>query len=368
MNWSITRNKNWQSLNEAFAWVADMHGVVQDARHHAEGDVAIHTKMVLDSLLALQEFKTLDEQSREILWAAALMHDVEKRSTTVVESDGQITSRGHAKKGEFTTRHILFEDVATPFAIREKVCALVRHHGLPLWIMEKMNPVKAIIDASLRVDMPLLALIANADVRGRTCHDQREMLDRIELFAEYCREQKCWDGPRDFSSGLARFTFFQKENSAPDYVPYDDLKGEVIMLSGLPGMGKDTLIKKRYNDHPVISLDDIRRKYKLKPDDSSATGWVVQEAKEQAKIFLRKGQPFVWNATNISKQLRTQWIDLFTTYHARVKLIYLEVPYKEWLRQNAAREFPVPEKVLFKLLDKLEVPLLYEAHEVEYIV
>ena len=122
-------------------------------------------------------------------------------------------------------------------------------------------------------------------------------------------------------------------------------------------MGKDTFMKKKYPHLPVVSLDDIRRKHKLKPDDSSATGWAVQEAKEQAKVFLRKGQPFVWNATNITKQMRSQWIDLFSTYKARVKLIYMEASYKEWIRQNNNREDPVPPKVLKRLLSKLEVPL-----------
>jgi predicted kinase len=216
--------------------------------------------------------------------------------------------------------------------------------------------------------MRLLALLAKADVLGRICSDQKELLERVDLFEEFCKEQQCWDHPRKFASNLARFTYFDKEASFPGYDPYDDRVGEVVMLSGLPGMGKDTYLEKHYRDWTVISLDDIRRRNKLKPDDSSATGWVVQEAKEQAKVFLRKGQPFVWNATNITRQLRSQWIDLFTSYRAKVKIVYVEVPYKEWLRQNSEREYPVPEKALFRLLDKLEVPCLHEAHDVEFVI
>jgi predicted kinase len=79
-------------------------------------------------------------------------------------------------------------------------------------------------------------------------------------------------------------------------------------------------------------------------------------------------QQFAWNATNITRQLRTQWIDLFVTYKERVKLIYIETSYKEWIRQNSNREHPVPHNVLMRLLSKLEVPSLEEAHQVEYIV
>jgi len=139
------------------------------------------------------------------------------------------------------------------------------------------------------------------------------------------------------------------------------------MLSGLPGMGKDTYIKKMHPDLPVVSLDNIRRKFKLKPHDASATGWAVQQAKEEAKVFLRKGVPFIWNATNITKQMRSQWIDLFTSYKAKVKLVYIETSYNEWLRQNANRENQVPHTVIMRLLEKLEVPSISEAHEVIYI-
>jgi predicted kinase len=368
MIWSLIKDKSWDSLEKRFDWVADMKGVVQDPRHHAEGDVAVHTRMVLESLYSLEEFRNLDIQSQELLWASALLHDVEKRSTTSIEHDGSITSRGHAKKGEYTARDILFREVPTPFFLREKVCALARHHGLPLWIFDKAHPVKALYETALRIEMPLLAMLAKADVLGRICNDRQELLDRVELFREFCQEQQCWTSSHAFASDLARFVYFQKEDSSPDYNPYDDLKGEVTMLCGLPGMGKDRYINKFCTGVAILSLDDIRRKHKLKPDDPSATGWAVQEAKEQAKVYLRKGEPFVWNATNVTKQMRSQWIDLFVSYKARVNLVYIEVPFKDWMKQNSNREHPVPANVLEKLLGKLEVPTLDEAHHVQYVV
>ena len=133
-------------------------------------------------------------------------------------------------------------------------------------------------------------------------------------------------------------------------------------------MGKDHYIKQRYKDYPVISLDDIRRKHKLDPLDKAATGWVVQEAQEQARAYLRKGAPFVWNATNITAQMRSQLVALFASYKARVKIVYIETGYKEWIMQNKAREYALPQSALDKMLNKLEVPQLHEAHEVEYVI
>jgi hypothetical protein len=222
MKWSLTNNKEWCHLEQAFDWVADMRNVPQDSIHHAEGNVAIHTGMVLSALQSSDEFNKLEEQQQELVWAAALLHDVEKRSTTVKEESGRITSRGHAKKGEFTARQVLYQEIPTPFAIREQIAALVRYHGLPLWIMEKSNPTKALLEASLRVDMQLLAWLAKADALGRVCADQKDLLDRIELFKAFCEEQECWHTSRVFPSDLARFAYFQKADSFPDYIPYDD--------------------------------------------------------------------------------------------------------------------------------------------------
>lgn len=133
-------------------------------------------------------------------------------------------------------------------------------------------------------------------------------------------------------------------------------------------MGKDHYIETSGIALPVISLDDIRRKNKLSPTDKSANGWVVQEAKKIARAYLRKGQDFIWNATNITTLMRFQLINLFAGYGARVKVVYVEKDYSVWRKQNRDREYPLPESVLDGMLGKLEVPQLTEAHEVEYLV
>lgn len=361
-------DKDWNWLSATYSWIKDMDNVPQDLIHHAEGNVAVHTQMVLQELIADKEYQSLNESDKELLWYAALLHDVEKRSTTVIESDGRITSHGHARRGELSVREILFKEIPVAFEMREHIAALVRYHGLPLWILEKPNPVKSLFEAAGRLNVQLLYLLAKADVLGRICGDQNEMLERVAFFKAFCMEQNCWDTTKEFANGHARFYYFNTESAATDYVPFDDLKCEVLLMSALPGMGKDHYIKKHYSDYPVISLDDIRRKYKISPTDKSANGWVVQEAKEQARIYLRQSQSFVWNATNITHQMRSQLIELFSTYKAKVKIIYIEVPYEKWIKQNKNREFALPQQVTDKMLKKLEVPQLYEAHEVEYII
>jgi len=366
--WTISENRDWQHLEEKFDWVNDMQNVVQDARHHAEGNVAIHTQMVLQALQQLPEYLALDEQQQHIMWAAALLHDVEKRSTTVVEPGGSITAHGHARRGAMTARQLLYTSIPTPFAIREQVVALVRYHGLPLWILEKPNPAKALVMASVEVNTQLLAMIARADVLGRTCTDKEGMLYRIDCFEEFCREHNCWGQARAFANNDARMHYLQSEDGYIDYIPFEQPQCEVVLMSGLPGAGKDSYIKKHFKDMPIISLDALRESMKVQPTDSDGNGRVIQAAKEQARVYLRAHQSFVWNATNTTRQMRTQLIELFTSYNSSVKIVYVEAPWQQLFKQNRNREAVVPASVLGKLAGKLEVPALWEAHEVVYHV
>jgi predicted kinase len=366
--WKIHTVQNLDELAKQFTWLEEMKSVPQDSKYHAEGDVFTHTKMVVEALVKEPAYQVLDAQAQEILFAVALLHDVEKRSTTEIQTNGSITSHGHARKGAQTARMLLFKHFNCPFFIREQIAGLVRYHGLPLWLLEKPDPLKALLSCALHINTQWLGLFAKADFLGRICNDQHEMLDRIDFFEEYAKENQCYGVPYPFINNLSRFLYFNKDDGHVGYIPFNDREFDVYILSGLPGMGKDTYIQKQTKDLPVISLDDMRRERKISPTDKAGNGQLVQEAKERARVYMRKKQSFIWNATNITRQMRSQLVDFCLPYKARVHIIYIEVPYTQWLVQNKNRAYPLPERVLVNMLHKLEVPQLSEAHEVVYAV
>ncbi|GBU09313.1 hypothetical protein AwWohl_04510 [Gammaproteobacteria bacterium] len=188
--WQLSSHTQFKQLAEQFTWVQDMYGVVQDKVYHAEGDVATHTDLVLKALENLPEYQLLNLQDQNIIWAAALMHDIEKRSTTV-EENGIITFKDHSKLAEKTVRRILFSEVLTPYWIREQICALVALHDLPLWFMEKQNIKHSILQAADRTPLKLLAMLAKANILGSSCQDSIEMLERIELFEQEAANLGC---------------------------------------------------------------------------------------------------------------------------------------------------------------------------------
>lgn len=363
--WSLT----WEELQQRFTWIQAMDGVPQEPIYHAEGDVLRHTRMVGEAMIALEEWRTLPEEERALLFASALLHDVGKPACTHMDVDGRISSRGHARKGESITRRLLWTGSEglpiLPLAQREYIARLVRLHGLPLRFLDQKQPERAVIAASQSVRMDHLALLAEADVRGRICADQGELLTLVELFRGFCQEQQCYHSPRPFATPESRFGYFQHEQRDPTYTAYDASTFEVVLLSGLPGAGKDSWLRNNPGDWPVISLDALRKELRVSP--AGDQGRVIQTAKERARELMRRQQSFIWNATNITRALRGPLIDFFVAYGARVRLVYIDASFPVLLERNRARAEHVPEAVLSRLLDKLEVPDPTEAHVVEWV-
>ncbi|WP_413201274.1 AAA family ATPase [Nostoc piscinale] len=362
-DWTI----NWQALEAKFDWLRSLADCPQDPRYHAEGNVLIHTKLVCEALVALPQWRTLPPKERSVLFAAALLHDVAKPAATQIATDGAVSSKGHVLQGAKMAQEILW-DLNVPFAEREAVVALVKYGSLPLWFWDKPNPERAVIKVSQIIRCDMLGVLAEADVRGRYCNDQAELLERIEFFREFCQENQCFNQRRAFPSAHSRFVYFQKENGNPDYAAFDDTRFGVVIMSGLPGAGKDTWIKENLPDWRVISLDALRKQMNISPEDDQ--GVVINAAKTIAKEYMRDGQCFVWNATNISRQLRGMLTRLFTSYQANIRIVYLESPWDELLRRNCDRpaHAKLPEKVLYKLKQRLEVPDITEAHTVDWVV
>lgn len=353
---------DWEGIANAFDFVRELRGCVQDVKHHAEGNVFIHTEMVLQELAKIERWRGLLTEEREIVFAACLLHDVAKPECTRTEDDGSITSRGHSKRGAIKARNLLWQ-MNTPFEAREQIVNLIRFHQAPFFLINKPNSQRTLFEISMTARCDFLSLVAEADARGRVCEDKQRLLDNIALFIEYAKEQDCFSQPKQFANDHSRFLYYRKENRDPDYEAFDDTICEVVLMSGLPGSGKDTYITENFSHLPMISLDAIRKELKILPTDTQ--GKVITLARERAREFLRRKQPFVWNATSISKQLRELSINLFAAYNARVKIVYTETTEERLFRQNSGRESVVPMYAMRSMLEKWEVPDLTEAHKVE---
>jgi putative nucleotidyltransferase with HDIG domain len=355
----------WSALEEAFDWVRALASCPQDPVHHAEGDVGTHTLAVLEELARSAAYRALDGPDQEAVYLACLLHDVGKPATTRRDPDGRITSRGHSRKGALLARRILY-GLGVPFALRERVCALVRRHQLPFFLIEEEDLERKAITASITARCDLLALVAEADARGRECADKGAILDRIELFREACSELGCLQVPLRFASDHSRFLYFRTEGRSPRYAAHDDTQFEVTVLSGLPGAGKDRWLAAHGGGRPSVSLDAAREELDVSPTEGQAP--VAAAAREKAREHLRRRNAFVWNATNLGREMRARWTGLFASYGAAIRIVYVEVPEPALRLQNRSRPRPVPDAVMDRLLERWEVPDLTECHSLELVV
>lgn len=349
---------DWATI-EKMDWVAPLRTCPQDARHHAEGDVWTHTRMVVNELLQDIEFQRLKYDEQYILFLSALLHDISKPPCTVIEN-GAISSPKHAAMGEKDTRFLLWNADLT---IREQIAALVRLHGLPIWSLDKYNPHRAVITSSLRISNHWLYLLAKADAKGRICEDKDDLLLRIELFKEFCLENECFEHEKFFYNEHSRFHFFQKEDAIYPPELFDNTAFEVIILVGIAGSGKDTLYQKKYAHLPCVSLDNIRLTHKIKATDRDGQGKVAQIAYETAKEFCRRKQSFVWNSTNLTKELRSRIIRTLGVYNPRFEIVYQETTLENIFSR---RKNDIPKSVLERMIWQLDIPLLTEADAVSW--
>lgn len=363
---------NWQdlahaSLDNIFSWAEGqtwcqaMAHCSQDAQWHAEGDVWTHTKMVCQELFDLEEWPSLSAHERVVLTFAALLHDAAKPLTSALEGETRrIRSPKHAVTGEHLARGIL-RDLGCDLATREKIACLVRYHNRPAFLFERPEPVHEVVRLSWLVSNRLLLLLALTDTRGRDtdCMDHPE--EELFYWKMLSEDNNCYVRPYAFANAHARFLFFRQAEPNLYYVPHEQFSSSVTLMSGLPGSGKDTWLARHRSGLPVVSLDDLRGELDVEPTENQ--GQVVQLARERCRNYLRTGQSFAFNATNIVRVTRERWITLFADYNARVELVYIEPPVDRLLRQNGSRTNRVPEHVIRKMAGKCEPPTWIEGHE-----
>ncbi|MBN7576264.1 phosphohydrolase [Clostridium sp. 2-1] len=160
--------KNHNLDNYPFSMISDLRDVDQNPKFHPEGNVFIHTMMVIDQG-ALNRERSRDK--RVFMWAL-LLHDIGKKPTTKLRK-GRLTSYNHDSVGAEMAREFL-----TYFNMEEnfidEVRGLVRWHMQSLFVTKDMK-FQNIGDMLRDVDINEIFLVSLSDRLGRG------NLDHIEI-------------------------------------------------------------------------------------------------------------------------------------------------------------------------------------------
>ncbi len=157
-------------IERVFPEMAALEGCPQDAEWHPEGDVWVHTLMVIDEAHA--RIEGLERGPAVAMMLAAICHDLGKPTTTAM-IEGRWRSPGHEAAGVGPTIALLDRlnvHSLDGYDVRGQVLGLVAEHMRPGAFHKTPKGVGdgAFRRLALKVNLELLARFAEADCQGRT--------------------------------------------------------------------------------------------------------------------------------------------------------------------------------------------------------
>ncbi len=360
-----------------FPLLDDLKNCEQDPIWHGEGNVHIHTERVVNHVIELAREEGLNINEIFVLTLAAVFHDIYKPLTTKRSDEGRVIAPRHAEGGAMYLLHRLF--MVTDHE-RESIIELVRFHHHPRQYLRD-NTLSFYDIAYLTRVVPgkFLYLLCKADIMGRECPDQQELLDSLEEFRMFLEEYSCFhqssslnlDIQRILNDHTTSFTFLKTRHDVVNRRMLDPIVGiskyyntpdapTVVVMCGLSGSGKSTIASQLRDDHDmaIISPDTLR-----KSDSLADRKMAYRESMEILKIALRERRSVVFDATNLRRDSREKIIDLTEKYGGLTCLIENYLPLCECIRRDATRgETSVGAKVIKDQTFKSQLPDYRDYH------
>lgn len=142
-----------------------------------------------------------------------------------------------------------------------------------------------------------------------------------------------------------------------------DSMNKLVIMFGLPGSGKDRLIKNHYFDCEVLSSDDLRVElYGF--EDQTHNKEVFDEMNRRAKELGRAGKNVVYNATNLNRGRRIALCQEMQKFFSEIEICAAICPIDVLFERNITREERhLPEDKLMQMIASCQIP---NAHEYPY--
>jgi tRNA nucleotidyltransferase (CCA-adding enzyme) len=157
-------------IERVFPEIHALVGCQQEPEWHPEGDVWIHTLLVIDQ--ARTRIDDLDRARQIVVMLGAVCHDLGKPLTTAC-IDGRIRSIDHEQAGVAPSVAVLDRlniHSIDGYDVRKQVLGIVAHHLKPGMFRQSPTPVSdgAFRRLAEKVDLEMLARVAKSDCLGRT--------------------------------------------------------------------------------------------------------------------------------------------------------------------------------------------------------
>lgn len=336
----------------------------QSKRWHQEGNVLMHTKLVVMNMLkGLQYIETTDKSYRITMIAAALCHDLGKVVTTRWD-DGKndYTCSHHGYEGEKIVRRLFFDE---DICIREKVCYMVRWHMTMHHLLEKTEDEQRKTWTRLSyglMDVWSLYLLGKSDALGSI---NEESLDSCFIDDKFNKML-----PTVFALRYSEFNkvFKLDVDDKLSYLndinrPTDDPRlFNVTLMIGVAGAGKDTWVSEHLPDDVMLSRDNIRTEIGIKGEKPLGT---KEQEKEVTKIFngrlmecCKNRKNVVINNTNLLKKYRSEFVKTVLPFNPTITFVYIEP--NEMGDCAKRRDGQIKKEIVDGMWDRLDFPDISE--------
>lgn len=397
MKWLLECIKNNERVNldmvierngHDFPLLKEMKNTEQDPVWHPEGNVHIHTDMVIDCIYDIFDSEKLTIDEKYILLMGAIFHDIGKPLTSKwkeVRGENHLTAAGHEIAG---SSYIFYRFNELDIKFKDQILEIVSYHQKP-----KLLVIKDIVCEwqykilTSKISGKLLYLFSLADLRGRTSLDRYEQIFYLEMFKEYCIEHNCYDSTSGLETEIKNYfkqnhsvfdenslnylfgksvcRLFENESSI-DEIAYKYYENKInyatfYLMCGISGSGKTTFIRdlqKKHDDLEIIELDKLRSEHKLKSNNRrEIDGRVLQDAKLLIKRALADKRNVVLDACNIRKDFRDVFLDLAESYYALTHIVLIDIKMSTAINNDKNRGYRyLGEDIIFDQIKKFQIP------------
>lgn len=309
----------------------------QSPKWHAEGNAYVHTQKVCEDAINVAKEKCLIADDYKVFLAAALFHDIGKGVTTHIGRDGNYHSYNHEIEGEKITRWLLWDEEVH---LRERVCALVRWHMEPLYILKSRERLERINYLFHILDWELLIMLKMCDVRGSMRGDGGNNDNDIFCLEELKSITTNWF--RVPLKGKTKWEMKLKEKNPSIYV---------TVLIGLSGAGKSTFANLYSSKYVIISRDFIRAELGFCKEGDKVVLSTEQEKKVSDVFNLkllqaaREGKDIMIDNLNLKKKYRDAYKNLLKDFNIIWNYVYV---YTTDISTNLERRNGVISKEILK--------------------
>ena len=356
---------NWDAI-EAIPEFAKLKECEQSTKWHGEGNAWEHTKRVCEEAVKLCKQYQWEHETTwaTLLLTSALFHDIGKGETTIFRKNDW-HSYGHEVNGERITRYLLWDE---DYGIREGVCALVRWHMEPMFILDSKTFMEKIIYLSKNIPSWMLLLyLKTCDMNGSIQMNEESKKNDMRKLDDIMRitsNLNCYYTPSTLPY-LHNMQHKTRNNGKKDIV--------VHLLMGLPGAGKstvvDSLTSKISQHYTVVSRDIARAELGFCNDGEKMVGTSEQEeavTRECDKMILDAaafGDVIFIDNTNLKKKYRDHYHNLLKDYNVTWVYRYVETNIENNIQR---REGQIDGEIIKNMIKNIEWPDASEYNAIFY--